>query len=222
MPLRPPSFVSEYRGHRQTVAPAAEPYSASDLATWLRLAGSETAILEALIKQARQEIEDLTGLALINQTWKLTLDRWPGYAEPWWDGIRQGHINLMRGQAGWVTLPRYPLSSVTSVTTYDQAGASTAIVVADIFDVDTQQTPGRLALKSGQAWPTATRDTSAIEVVYVAGYGASSSSVPATLTGAVRDLAAWMYEHRGECDAATALRKAGIADRLRLYGVARI
>ena len=218
MALRTPVRTAYFRGNRIVTEPAAEPNAASDLSTYLRLAGSETTLLETLITEARQEIEDLTGLAMINQSWKLTLDRWPGDREPWWDGMREAHINALAGLPGWVVLPRFPLSSVTSVTTYDQAGSSTAITVATVFDTDTAQVPGRLCLKSGQAWPVATRDTNAIEIVYVAGYGASAASVPAPLKAAVRDLAAWKYEHRGECDAYEALRKSGAMRAVQAYG----
>lgn len=213
----------QHRGNVQTVAPATEPVTTTELKTYLAIDGTDfDTLLGDLIEEARQEIEDTTGIAMINQTWKLSLDNWPGYREPWWDGVRQGHINQLSGVPNEVRLPRYPLSSITSVTTYDEDSNSTSITVADVFDVDTQQRPGRIVLQSGQAWPVALRDTNAIEIVYVAGYGAAASSVPAPLRAAVRNLAAYLFEHRGECTVSDAMEASGAGATASRYAVLNV
>jgi uncharacterized phiE125 gp8 family phage protein len=81
-----------------------------------------------------------------------------------------------------------------------------------------------MTTKSGQAWPTgALRALNAIEIVYVAGYGASSASVPASLVGAVRLLAAYLYAHRGDgCEADMALIASGAFAAASMYAVARL
>lgn len=228
MSLRAPIQLYQQRGNVLTVAPASEPVTASELrdhmivdATTLPDGAANT-----LIEEARQSIEDMTGLAFINQTWRMTIDRWPQGREEWWDGIREGHISQLYGpgsQIGYVALPRYPLSSITSITTYDEASNATSVTVANVFDVDTQQTPGRIVLKSGQTWPVATRPSNAIQIVYVAGYGASAANVPAPLKRAIKQLAAYMYSHRGDaCDVSDAYHASGAARTLGIYKVARI
>lgn len=215
----------QYRANRLTTAPAAEPLLIADLKAFLGISGTDDdTLLTDLIEQARQEIEDATGIAMITQTWTMTLDAWPPGREPWWDGVREGVISMLsqRGSSGSVMLPRYPLQSITSVTVYDEASNSTAVTVATVFDVDSQQIPGRITLKVGQTWPIALRANNAIQIVYVAGYGDASSDVPAPIIRAVRDMAAYMYEHRGECTAGDAYAKSGAEAIMRRYAVARI
>lgn len=204
----------QYRGNRIVSGPAAEPVAAADLRTQLRTDSTDLpdAQADGYISEARQEIEDQTGLALITQTWKLTLDRWPSSrGEPWWDGTRQIAISELDSSAGTLILPRYPLQSISSVTTYSEDGTSTAVAVSSTFDIDAQQMPGRMRLQSGATWPTALRPTNAIEVTYIAGYGAAASSVPAPLVRAVRNMAAHIYANRGDCTAGDAYQASGAA-----------
>lgn len=201
-------------GHIRTVAPAVEPVSAAQLAARLELGspdGETTAFFEDIIAEAREVCEEMSGRALITQTWNLTLDRWPGTRGEWWDGVREGAITDMdAGAPGWVTLPRYRLQSVESVTVYDDSDTSASVTVADTFIVDTQHEPGRMILRRGAVWPVALRAGNAIEIVYKAGYGDTLDSVPAALRNAVAACAAYLYTHRGdECAAEDAYRKSG-------------
>jgi hypothetical protein len=208
------------RGSRLVTAPAIEPVTATELRTELRTDATALPDAEAngIIAQARNMIEEMTALALINQTWRLTLDQWPGYIEPWWDGVRQTSITeLTGGRPRVITFPRYPLSSVTSVLTFDEAGASTSHTVATYFVVDTENRPGRLGLKAGQLWPTATQAINAIQIDYVAGFGATAAAVPPVLRAAVLGLSAYYYDHRGECDMRQAYAKSGAGDSASAY-----
>ncbi len=226
MAFRQTKSFTQYRGNVLTVAPATEPVTAAELRTQLRTDSTDLpdAQADAYIEEARQEFEDQTGLALINQSWQLTLDRWPAYRDggEWWDGVRDGAINDLHGGDQSVHMPRYPLSSVTTVTTYDEDSNSTAVTVSSTFDVDTQQRPGRISLQSGATWPTALRPTNAIEVVYVSGYGASASDVPAPLRRAVKSMAAYLYQHRGDCGAGDAYTQSGAASIAAKYKVRKI
>lgn len=220
MALRSSTSPYQARGHRRTVAPAAEPVTATELRAFLREdpASMPDEIAELYITQAREFLEEMTGLAFIQQTWLLTLDNWPGYVEPWWDGVRQTAISELSGGAPRVVdLPRYPLMSVDDVTVYDEGGLDTVVTVASVFDIDTQQTPGRLGLKFGQLWPQATQTLNAIEITYDAGFGDEATEVPALLRGAVLDLAGYYYSHRGECDLATAATKSGALAKASMF-----
>ena len=120
-------------------------------------------------------------------------------------------------------LPRYPLQSVSGVNVYDEAGNATAVVVATVFDVDAQQMPGRIALKSGQTWPIATREINAIELTYISGYGDAASDVPAPLKRAIRSMVAYVYAHRGDdCDMGDAYEASGAAKVAGRYRVVKI
>lgn len=226
MSLRPAAKLYQHRGHNLTTPPASEPVTADELRTHLREISANLGDAEAnsYITSARQFIEMATGLALITQTWTLTYDHWPAVREQWWNGVRQGAIgDMLSPQAGaWVALPRYPLQSVSSVTVYGTDGSGTSVTVANVFDVDTAQRPGRMALKYGQTWPVALRPTNAVVIAYVAGYG-SASDVPEILKLAVKSMAAHLYSHRGDgCSVTDAYRDSGAKAMADQYAAARL
>jgi uncharacterized phiE125 gp8 family phage protein len=97
-------------------APAAEPLSLSDAKNFLRVEhGDDDAIIASLIAAARNHVEALTRAALITQTWRLVLDRWP-------DG---GRITPRIG----------PLRTIAAARVFDTAGEASAID-PDIFVID--------------------------------------------------------------------------------------
>lgn len=228
MSLRSPIRTTQYRGNVLITPPTVEPVSSEQLQAQLRANSSILPYEQAneLIAEARQEIEDRTGLSLINQTWRLSLDDWPNAQEPWWDGSVQKSISELygpRGIIGTIDLPRYPVGSVTSMTVYDEDSNATSVTIDDVFDIDTYQRPARIRLKSGQTWPVALRPTNAIEIDYVAGYGANASAVPIPLRRAVKLLAAYMFSHRGDgCDANEAFDASGVNSILGTYKVKRL
>lgn len=85
--------------------------------------------------------------------------------------------------AWWITLPAWPLVSVESVT-------------ADDFEFETHSS--RLFVDQPE-YPLA--------VEYTAGYEAED--VPGVFKHAIMQIAAFMYEHRGDCDAEQAGRRSG-------------
>lgn len=226
MALRSPVALYQDRGNVRVTQPAVEPVSISELKAHLAITDSgDDDILFDLIGEAREQIEQSSGLALISQQWRLTIDQWPAGKQEWWDGVREGHISMLYGpnSAAWLKLPAYPLISVNSVTVFDEESNSSAVTVADVFDIDTQQTPGRMGLKFGATWPIALRPTNAIQVVYTAGYGSTPSDVPRTLRRAVRALAGYLYAHRGDgCDPIEAMQKSGAGAAVGEYKVKRI
>lgn len=227
MALSAPIMLHQYRGHVQTAAPAAEPVTAAELRDYLR--EDATALPDAdaneLVAEAREAIENTYAVAMIDQSWRMAIDRWPSGREEWWDGIREGSIADLYGPASYtdLRLPRWPLSTVDSVTVYDEDGTSTAVTIASTFDVDTYQTPGRITLQRGATWPVALRANNAIEIVYTAGYGADASSVPAPLKRAVKQLAAYLYSHRGDmCDMGDAMHDSGAGSIMGQYKIKRV
>lgn len=230
MALLPAKDLYQYRGHVQSTAPAVEPVTADELRDYLRETsdGLPDSAANDLIAEARELIENRTGLSLITQEWTLALDYWPNNSsEPWWDGVRQGSIAELHGgrYAASLGLPRYPLQSVDSVTVYDEASNPTSVTVADTFDVDTYRTPGRITLKSGKTWPVALRASNAIIIVYTSGYGNASTDVPAGLRRAIKQMAAYLYQNRGDgcgCDTSQAFTDSGAASILSAYKVSKI
>lgn len=220
MSLRPAIKLYQQRGSKIVTAPAVEPVTADQLRAYLveTEAGMPDSEATDLIKEARQMIEDHTGLALITQTWALALDVWPMVADQWWDGVRQGAISELQG-AGDIELPRYPVQSLTSVLTYNDNNDETDATA--VFIADTYRVPGRITVKKGMTVPFADRSSNAIIITYVAGYGDAATSIPTPLVRAVKQVAAYLYSHKGDdCAADEALAAAGSA--LASYRVVRI
>lgn len=85
--------------------------------------------------------------------------------------------------AWWIDLPAWPLVSVDSVTARD-------------YDVDLAG--GRVFVRGPDA---------PLVIEYTAGY--QDGTVPPIFLGAIKQLAAYAYEHRGECDADDSGRRSG-------------
>lgn len=160
-------------------APSTEPISVSELKVHLRLDTAYTAddaYLVTLLAAARQKIEDFTGRGLITQTWRLTMDRYP--AEP--------HFELPMAA---------PLQSITSFTYRDTSG-SQITVDTSVYTADTNAMPGRLCLKTGQSYPSAsTFISSPIQVTYIVGHS-SVSAIPPVFKQALMLLSGHLYENR--------------------------
>lgn len=222
MALRETLVYNQYRGHELTTPPASEPVTAADVKNQLELDVSDTSKdtqIELYIESSRQMVEEYTGLALITQTWTLTLDHWPNDREQWWDGVKQGSLKELwaSGRASMVLLPRYPLQTVDSIT-----ADGTAVTIADTFITDTSQRPGRLVIKRGAAWPTVIDNAAGIVIEYTSGYGANATDVPAALRLAIIQMAAYMFEHRGDCDTDDAMMKSGAKSLMNTYKAAKL
>ncbi|MDR3450740.1 MAG: head-tail connector protein [Alphaproteobacteria bacterium] len=177
--------------------PSVEPVLLADAKQQARIdTSADDALVTALITAARQWAEKYTGRAFITQTWQLTLDLWPGASEHYWDGMRQGPVTAL-DQVNYISLPKAPLQSVTSVNYYDNADNATLWNAGNYF-VDSVREPGRLALRLGAVWPVPSRLSNGIVITYVAGYGNDGTSVPEPIKTAIRQLVAHWYEYRGE------------------------
>jgi uncharacterized phiE125 gp8 family phage protein len=102
------------------------------------------------------EAEHETGRAVIEQTWRVTLDSFPDAIE----------------------LARPPLISVDHVKFYDTDGARQTLDPQDYL-LDAESEPGYLVPAPGKAWPATAARINAVEVQCRCGYGADDSAVPA-------------------------------------------
>ena len=227
MSLRQTARLFPFRGHVRTVDPAIEPVTAAELREHLAetATGLPENVADGFIAAAREHIEEVTGLAIINQTWRLVYDCWPATRDDWWGGVREGSISMLGGPSSdiAVMLPRYPLASVDAVSVFATNGDETVIDVAATFDVDVYQKPGRMALRLGKTWPIALRPTNGVQIDYIAGYGAGGDDVPQAIKSAIMMMASHMYSHRGDgCTAAEAYMASGAASLAGTYKAARL
>lgn len=154
----------------------------------------DDALIAAQITAATRLVEKWTGRTLVEQTLKLSLDRFPAArSEQWWDGVRQGARSEL-DTINFIELPRPPLKSVQSLETFDDADAATVFAASRYF-VDTANAPGRLVLRTAETWPVFTRAANGVEITYIAGYG-KASEVPRELRQGMLLLVAHWYENR--------------------------
>lgn len=168
----------------RTVDPTAEPVSVTEAKAHARITHSaDDTYLGTLIEAARDLAERQTGLALLTQTWRETFDWFPSRN-------RTGH------DAAAFDIARAPLISVSSITYYDENGDQQTVDSSlYVVDTDNRLRP-RVTLAHGQSWPGIQNRPNAVSITYVAGYGATSASVPPAIRHAVLLMLGHWYENR--------------------------
>lgn len=146
---------------KTTSAPAIEPITLDELKTRLRITTCHfDSELQDLLKSARTTIENETYRRLITQTVEMHLQDFPG---------TYGDIEIRLA----------PIQSITHVKYYDQDDTLTTVSSANYY-TDLTSTPPRIVLEESQSWPvTQQARPNKVIVTMVAGYGATSASVPA-------------------------------------------
>jgi len=134
----------------------------------------DDALVTALIVAARVTAEQYCNRAFINQSWKQVFDSYD--------------LSQLRSQ---IQLRKNPVVSITSVTGYASDGTPTVAAAPDYFI-----SGDRVILTMGSSWPAFGREFDALEIVFVAGYGAGGGNVPGPITQAIKMLVAHLYENR--------------------------
>ena len=116
-----------------------------------------------------------------------------------------------------ITLPLGPVTEVESVEVIDREGEATEIEASD-YTLDTASQPARIYLHEYHTG----REIAFLRIDYKAGYGASAEDVPRLIQHGILMHAAYLYEHRGDCSAATAARESGALDTYARYRVVRV
>ncbi len=157
----------------RTVEPSAEPVTLAEAKAHLRIdhAGDDE-LLEGLIRAARQEVERSAGLALIDQDWRLVLDRWP--------------------RSGRAIIAIHPIREILSVTVFGSEGEASLLDPAG-YETDTLSRPARVHFNE---MPAPTRTMNGIEIDFRAGFGEAGADVPDQLKRAILILVAHWYEFR--------------------------
>ncbi|MCH8157796.1 MAG: hypothetical protein IID18_08635, partial [Nitrospinae bacterium] len=83
--------------------------------------------------------------------------------------------------------------SVNFLKTYDTASTA-ATFDASRYYVDSASEPGRIALNSGETWPAGPfREVNAVEIEFVAGYGAADTDILAIHREALAETVKYFY-----------------------------
>lgn len=138
----------------------------------------EDALLAAYIEAATNSLDGIDGAlgrCLINQTWKLTLDSFPDFIE----------------------IPLPPCQSITSLTYVDVNGAVQTLAPLNYQAVGLGGVSAATIYPAyGKSWPSARNQPEAVSVTFVAGYGASPSSIPEPIIARLLARIGALYAHR--------------------------
>ncbi len=162
-----------------STAPASEPITTALAKVHLRETLSDATndtYIDSLVTVARKYVEQVCSIAMITQTCKLYLDRFPV-------------------SSAAICLPRSPAIAISSITYVDTDGATQTWSSAE-YALDVKSRPSRLYLAYNSTYPSTRPISNAVTITYTAGYGASASSVPADLIHAMKLLITHWYENR--------------------------
>ncbi|MBO6719148.1 MAG: phage head-tail connector protein [Rhizobiaceae bacterium] len=157
----------------RTAGPDAEPVTLAHAKAELRVDhDSEDDLIEGLIRAAREEVEQTTGLAMIDQGWRLALDRIP--------------------PVRCVLIRRGPVRAITAVTAYGSDGEA-SVLEPSTYQLDSLSRPARMHFEVA---PSDLRVFNGIEIDFTAGYGEAGTDVPDLLRRAVLMLVSHWFEFR--------------------------
>lgn len=202
---------------RVIIPPTVEPVTLDEVKTWCRIDATgdtvadaaDDALLSSLITAAREEAENLTRRAFLEQTLELTLPTFPR----WGQGVE---------------LSRPPLAEVASVAYFDADNASVtmdeaAYVVLNASDA----VPSSLYPAPGGFWPDTYPRPDAVTIRYAAGW-TDAASVPENIKTWIKMRVATMWANRENIVAGNVSASAvempgrfldGLLDRWRIMGV---
>lgn len=134
----------------------------------------EDALITAMITAATETAEQITGRAIMPQTWELTLDAFPEAFE----------------------LTRIPAVSVTSLKYTSEAGVLTTMDGA-AYTLNAADDYGFALVEPayGTEWPTARDQTGTVALRFTAGY-ANAAAVPEGIKSWIKLTVSTMYENR--------------------------
>ena len=147
-----------------------EPVSLPEAKAWARIErDDEDALIDGLIRAARQAVEQMTGLVLAKRGFRLALDPVPS--------------------DGWIEIERRPLGPITSIAAY---GADAAPQAFDVSQSVVERALGIEAIRLSPAVRFAS--INGVEVDFTAGFAAGEA--PENLLLALKTIVAASYEFR--------------------------
>lgn len=158
-----------------TTGPSLEPVTAVEAKKQLRVEhNDEDDLIQHLISVARRKVEQETGRLLLSQTVNVRWDSWPA--------------------CGYLSLPYYPVSSVTHVKYLDENGALQTWASSN-YSTDLYGMEARIVPNPDAYIPDVGDYPNAVQVEYVAG-AAAIGDVPAELKHAILVELTMLYERR--------------------------
>lgn len=150
-------------------APEALPVTLAEVKAHAGISGSaDDDLLEAFIKAATEQAENMTRRQFCPATWELVLDAFPDYT---------------RGNPlAAIELPRPPLVDVESITYTDPDGVEQTML-SGAYVVDADSFVGRVYPAVGTSWPDTLDAPGAVTVRYSCGWAMTDATSPESWTG---------------------------------------
>ena len=165
--------------------PVLEPITQDEAKEHLRIEQTddiENDYIDAIIKAARENVEDITRRALLTQVWDYYLDGFPGD-----DYIKLPFGNL---QATGLTITYY------SVDTDDSKKTNTLTLTSDYLIETNGEACGKIVLPYGETWPSFTAwPTQPVKIHFTCGW-TTRALVPYKIKAAIKMLAEDLYNMR--------------------------
>ncbi len=185
---------------RVLTGPVAPAYDFPLLLKHLRIdSGEDIDLLHDYGAAAAQHFQDYARRALITQTVALSID------DDWPRNCRSGSRRYRYESERRINLRMPPVQSVTSIVYTDEAGVQQTLA-ADQYRVANLHTPidgcqasppeAYIEPAYKVTWPTVRRQSGAIVITYVAGFGLTHAAIPRTIQQGIRLLAAHMMENK--------------------------
>ena len=162
--------------YSQNGMPGALPVSLEEAKSFLRVDGTgHDTLIGLLIEEVTDFVESITQRSFINRPVSALYAGFPCASDA-------------------LVLPGYPVNEVTEITYIDAEGAEQTLD-ADVYRLIPGDR-GKVLLAYGKNWPAiAFNQYGPVTVTFVAGYGASASSVPQKIKLLLKQVIAAAYEH---------------------------
>jgi uncharacterized phiE125 gp8 family phage protein len=167
----------------------------AEIKAWNKIDSSDDDTVVALIERAVHNwAKEYTNRSLTTTTYQLFIDSIYSVDIPIAEGSYVGIDRDINRRS--IILPKSPVSSITHIKYYNEEDSATTYAASNYF-LDDAAMPGKIVLRNGASWPTGLRVANALEIQYVAGYGATTA-IPYDIKSACLEYSAYIFEHRGD------------------------
>ncbi len=189
---------------KTTVPPAEIPVSIDEVKGELTLGDNCTfdSVLNRYIPAAVDWVQEFMGQRLITQTVEYVLDYFP-FWQPTGGNLCTGYVGQYQSQTTDerpIVLEVGPVRSVDSVSYYDRASVLQTLSTDDYYTtLGDAITQCQINAMDNHYWPSrdAVRDSEAVQIVAVVGYGDTPSAVPIAIRNVMISMVAHWFMNRG-------------------------
>jgi len=188
----------------RVMPPAETPVSLDEVKAHLKVEHTDDdTYLRALIQVVTDHLDGYSGIlgrALVTQTWRMDLRRFPGDRE--------------------LRLPLLPVQAISAINYWDALNADQTLATS-AYSLHINSFGPVILFSGGALWPGLYNRADAVRVTFVAGYG-DAAAVPAPIKHAMLLMIGDLYANRGEKIRGDSVAEPAIDALLAPYRVRRI